>query len=133
QTVKPKSRTFIPSRVTDNSYLRESGYIATLQSLPEPLRSRLLSGDFLAGIEADPMQVIPTEWIEIAMERWKRPDKLLPMDSMGVDVARGGSDATVIARRHQGLWFDRPVKKPGRETPSGQAVANLVGLHQRDG
>lgn len=132
ELVKPKSRTFIPSRVQDNSYYASSGYIATLQALPEPLRSRLLRGDFLAGIEADPMQVIPTAWIEMAQERWVERSPKPPMDSMGVDVARGGKDNTVIARRHEGLWFDRPIKVPGRETPTGQAVANLVGLHQRD-
>lgn len=130
--VTPKSRTFIPSRVRDNSYYAKSGYIGTLQALPEPLRSRLLNGDFLAGIEADPMQVVPTAWIEAAQLRWKDLSPKPPMDSMGVDVARGGSDATVVSRRHVGLWFDRPVKVPGSQTPSGQSVANLVGMHQRD-
>jgi hypothetical protein len=33
------SRTFIPSRVTDNPFLANTGYIAMLQGLPEPLRS----------------------------------------------------------------------------------------------
>ena len=34
--------------------------MATLQSLPEPLRSQMLYGDFNAGTEDDSMQVIPT-------------------------------------------------------------------------
>jgi hypothetical protein len=34
------------------------------------------------------------------------------MLSMGVDVARGGRDSTVIARRHEGYWFDVPLVYP---------------------
>ena len=67
----PKSRTFIPSRVSDNLYLMGTGYMATLQALPEPLRSQMLYGDFNAGIEDDPWQVIPTAWVEAAMKRWR--------------------------------------------------------------
>lgn len=132
ETIKPLSRTFIPSRVSDNPYLMGTGYMATLQSLPEPLRSQMLYGDFTAGVKDDPWQVIPTTWVEVAQARWKRPDKLDPMDSMGVDVARGGDDSTVIARRH-GTWFDEPLPYPGRETPNGPAVAGLVLAAMRDG
>ena len=98
QMLKPKSRTFIPSRVGDNPFLAD-GYTATLQALPEPLRSQMLYGDFSIGSDADPWQVIPTEWVVAAQERWVEefPDKL---DAMGVDPARGGVDETVIARRY---------------------------------
>eukprot|EP01043_Picozoa_sp_COSAG02_P089520 COSAG02_NODE_26486_length_631_cov_54.218045_1_plen_158_part_10 len=66
----PKSRTFIPSSVNDNLFLLSTGYKATLQSLPEPLRSKMLNGDFNAG-SADPAwQVIPTEWVKAAQARW---------------------------------------------------------------
>lgn len=129
--VKPMSRTFIPSRVTDNPYLMGTGYMATLQSLPEPLRSQMLYGDFHAGIEDDPWQVIPTEWVEAAQARWKRPDKLAPMDSLGVDVARGGRDSTILARRH-GTWFDEPMVYPGSATPDGPKVAGLSMAAMRD-
>lgn len=125
EIIKPMSRTFIPSRVSDNPYLMGTGYVNTLQSLPEPLRSQMLNGDFNAGIEDDPWQVIPTAWVEAAMARWRRPDKLEPMDSMGVDVARGGRDNTILARRH-GMWFDVPLVYPGKETPDGPMVAGLV-------
>jgi len=130
--IKPMSRTFIPSRVSDNPYLMGTGYMATLQSLPEPLRSQMLHGDFQAGVEDDPWQVIPTGWVEIAMARWSRPDKLPPMDSMGIDVARGGKDSTVIARRH-GMWFDAPLTYPGSATPDGPTVAGLALAASRDG
>lgn len=132
EVIKPMSRTFIPSRVSDNPYLMGTGYVSTLQSLPEPLRSQMLKGDFNAGIEDDPWQVIPTAWVEAAMARWRRPDRLEPMDSLGVDVARGGKDKTVIARRH-GMWFDVPLEHPGSATPDGPTVAGLVIAAMRDG
>lgn len=131
QIITPKSRTFIPARVTDNTFYMKSGYLSQLQSLPEPLRSQMLYGDFGAGIEDDPWQVIPTAWVEAAQARWSRPARLEPMDSMGVDVARGGRDKTDIARRH-GMWFDEPLSYPGSETPNGPSVAGLVIAARRD-
>ncbi|MDR0250199.1 MAG: terminase [Burkholderiales bacterium] len=125
ERITPMSRTFIPARVTDNPHLANTGYMTMLQALPEPLRSQLLYGDFSAGVGADPWQVIPAAWVEAAMARWRRPDVLTPMDSMGVDVARGGEDRTILARRH-GMWFDDPLVYPGAQTPSGSAVAGLV-------
>nr|DAO55116.1 MAG TPA: large terminase [Caudoviricetes sp.] len=131
EIIKPLARTFIPARVTDNPHLVNTGYMATLQALPEPLRSQMLHGDFSAGISDDPWQVIPTAWVEAAMARWRRPDVLPAMDSMGVDVARGGKDETIIARRH-GMWFDEPLAYPGKETPNGPATAGLVISALRD-
>ena len=62
----PKSRTFIPSSVDDNLFLATTGYKATLQSLPEPLSSQMLRGDFNAGAADPAWQLIPTEWIKAA-------------------------------------------------------------------
>lgn len=129
--IQPKSRTFIPSRITDNPYLVNTGYMSQLQAMPEPLRSQMLYGDFNAGVMDDPWQVIPTAWVEQAMARWKKPDKLPVMDSIGVDVARGGKDKTVLARRH-GYWFDEPIRLQGKETPDGPAVAGAVVAAMRD-
>ena len=132
ERVLPQSRTFIPSRVTDNPYLVGTNYMATLQALPEPLRSQMLYGDFKAGIEDDPWQVIPTTWVDAAMARWKPLDPRPRMDSVGIDVARGGKDKTVIARRH-GVWFDKPNAHAGSETPDGPKVASLAIGAARDG
>lgn len=121
----PQSRTFIPSKVTDNPYLVGTNYMSQLQAMPEPLRSQMLYGDFKAGLGDDPWQVIPTSWVEQAMARWKKRDRKGVMDSMGVDVARGGIDHTVIARRH-GTWFDEPIRKPGQQSPDGPTVAAYV-------
>ena len=131
QIVNPKSRTFIPARLTDNPYYMATGYMSTLQSLPEPLRSQMLNGDFSAGIEDDIWQVIPTLWVEIAMARWKPKDVKPSMDSMGVDVARGGKDSTDIARRH-GWWFDEPISMQGADTDDGPKVAGQVLTALRD-
>lgn len=131
EIIKPTSRTFIPSRITDNPYLLGTNYMSTLQAMPEPLRSQMLNGDFQAGMEDDAMQVCPTAWVEAAMARWKKPDKLEPMDGMGIDVARGGRDNTLIARRH-GMWFDVPLVYKGTETPDGPTVAGLAIAAKRD-
>lgn len=132
EIIKPLSRTFIPSRVSDNPHYMRTGYLATLQGLPEPLRSQMLNGDFLAGVEDDPWQVIPTEWVDLAMSRWQRYETLKGlMDSMGVDVARSGKDQTVIARRH-GTWFDELVCYPGKETPDGPTILAHILTARRD-
>jgi hypothetical protein len=128
----PRSRTFIPSSVEDNPFLMSTGYKATLQSLPEPLRSRMLKGDFSAGKEADPWQVIPTEWVKAAQARWTEDGKQGPMDSVGLDVARGGRDKTSISRRH-GSWYDRLLVYPGVETPDGATTAGLATAATRNG
>ena len=125
ETITPQSRTFISSKIIDNPFLADTGYMAQLQALPEPLRSQMLHGDFMAGKEDNPWQVIPTEWINEAIARWTEDGRTNPMDSMGVDVARGGADETVIAIRH-GTWFERNDKHPGKTTPNGQIVAGLV-------
>lgn len=131
EEITPQSRTFIPSKIADNPYLLKTGYMATLQSLPEPLRSQMLYGDFRAGMEDDQWQIIPTAWVETAMARWQRPAKLAQMDSMGVDVARGGKDETIIMRRHD-MWFDEPMPHPGKATPDGPTIAGLVIAAIRD-
>lgn len=140
ETLKPQSRTFIPARVSDNPYLMGSNYMTQLQSLPEPLRSQLLYGDFQAGMEDDAMQVIPTAWIDAAMARWKPRAPKGEMMSLGIDVARGGKDNTIIARRHKfpekpnarPLWFDVPLVYPGSTTPDGPTVAGLTIAATRD-
>lgn len=129
--IKPMSRTFIPSKVSDNPFLVGTGYMSQLQALPEPLRSQMLHGDFQAGITDDPWQVIPTEWVEIAMERWTDRYPKGEMTSIGVDVARGGQDNTILARRHD-MWFDMPLEYPGAQTPDGPAVAGLTVAAVRD-
>ena len=131
ETITPQSRTFIPARIADNPFLMGTNYMTTLQAMPEPLRSQMLYGDFDAGTEDSEFQVIPTEWVDAAMARWRDLSPKPTMDAMGVDVARGGKDSTVIARRH-GQWYDALVKKPGKETPDGPTCAGVALAHLRD-
>jgi len=136
EIVRPESRTFIPSRITDNPFLVSTGYMAQLQALPEPLRSQMLLGDFHAGMEDDPWQVIPTAWVELAQARWKERARKGEMMSLGVDVARGGKDNTVLSPRYKNeltdYWFDKLSLHPGSETPNGRKVAGLVIAEHRD-
>ena len=128
--IQPMSRTFIPARIEDNPFLMRTNYKANLQALPEPLRSKMLAGDFNAGKEDNPYQVIPTAWVLAAQARWKvrsKPD--VAMSAIGVDVARGGRDKTTLAPRY-GNWFDVLLEFPGSETPNGPAVATLVLQHR---
>lgn len=128
--IVPQSRTFIGSRVTDNKY-QSAEYMAQLQALPEPLRSQMLMGDFYAGMQDSEWQVIPSSWIEAAMNRWQPRDVKPAMSSMGVDVARGGNDNSIIARRHEN-WYDVPLAYPGAQTPDGPLLAGLVVAARRD-
>ena len=127
------SASFIPARLADNRYLRDTGYRKRLMNMPEPLRSKLLEGDFFAGREDARNQVVPGGWIDAAQGRWT-PDggRGIKMTTLGVDVAQGGGDDTVLAALH-GTWFAPPVRRRGIDTTNGPAVAALVIEHIRDG
>lgn len=129
--IQPLSRTFIPSKINDNPYLADTGYMAMLQGLPEPLRSQMLNGDFKAGMTDSEWQVIPTAWVDAAQARWKAKDVLPEQDSLGVDVARGGSDETVISARY-GRWYAPLQVHEGKSTPDGQTTATFALMANRD-
>jgi hypothetical protein len=127
ETIYPRSRTFIPALLTDNIYLSaDNRYRAMLQSLPEPLRSQMLYGDFKASAVADPWQIIPTDWVRAAQRRWLERDKpTTPLTAVGIDPARGGRDNMSMAKRYDN-WFDNPVFWPGSAVPTGPIGAELV-------
>jgi hypothetical protein len=133
EVVQPQTRTFIQSLLRNNPYLANTGYRAQIQSLPEPLRSQLLNGDFVVGREDHEWQVIPSVWVRAAQARWKPlPPEGIPMSALGVDVAQGGADRTVVAPRH-GPWYAPLIERPGILTPTGGHVASLVVEVRRDG
>jgi hypothetical protein len=129
---KPLSRTFIPARLDDNPYLRGTNYRAQLNSQPEPLRSQLLKGDFLAGRIDDEWQVIPSEWVRQAQARWVDPSAKR-MIALGVDAAQGGADNSTLAPLYEGNVFGRVKAKPGVETPDGPTLADWILKERRDG
>lgn len=136
ETYTAKSYTFIPASLTDNPYRNTKEYRAQLQSLPEPLRSQLLYGDFQAGLEDEANQCIPTSWIRAAQDRWQeRPPDGIPMCSIGVDCSGGGEDPMVMAPRFDG-WYQPLITVEGSEIPrdrAGSWSAGRVLTERRDG
>jgi len=132
ETYTALSRTFIPARLDDNPYLRETGYRASLQSLPEPLRSQLLNGNFSAGREDHDWQVVPSAWVATASRRWeddageKEGRRRRRMIALSADIAMGGRDDTVLAALHEDGWFAPPVARAGVDTKNGRAIAALM-------
>jgi len=124
--VEPFSRTFIPAKVSDNKYADEAQYRRSLQSVPEPKRSQMLYGDMAAGMNDDEWQLIPTAWVLAAQERWKagKPDGA-KLSGLGIDVARGGDDNTVIAAGYD-WWVAELSTIPGKLTPNGQSVVDAI-------
>ena len=128
----PRSRTFIPARLGDNPFQDQEKYRATLQGRGHTLYRQLYYGDFLAGREDAAWQVIPSDWIQAARLRWRaEPPEGVQMTSIGLDVAQGGPDRTVLSPRH-GTWFAPLKVYKGIDTKDGPAVAGLVLSAMRD-
>lgn len=132
--VEPKSYTYIPASLADNPFLKDTGYGKQLDNLPSEIRS-ILMGGFKATLRDQPYQIIPTEWVRLAQQRWTpTPPRGVPMCSMGVDCTGGGNDPMVIAPRHDG-WFAPMIEIPGRDMPAdslGKTAAGHVVAHRRD-
>lgn len=131
------SRTFIKSLLKDNAYLANTGYAQKLSNTPEPLKSLLLNGTFTLKVEDHPFQVIPTQWVLEAQERWHKRNRegnlhLLRQLVLSGDVAQGGMDTTVLASLLETDYFEEPFAQPGRLTPTGKEVAGLILLKRRD-
>src|SRR5467141_2431276 len=132
EMIRARSRTFLPAALGDNPDLYRTGYAAVLAGLPEELRRAYRDGNFAAGLKDDDFQVIPTAWIEAAQRRWRADaGRGIAMTAIGLDVAQGGTDYTVLAARH-GTWYAPLVRKPGQETRDGSAVAAAVVALRRD-
>lgn len=129
---KPMSRTFIPAALKDNPFLIDTGYQANLDGLPEPLRSAIRDGNFMAARQDAEFQVLPTQWLIEAQARWK-PDgyKSFQMTAMAFDPAGGGADDAELAMRHGG-WYAELVTTKGEETADGSRAAAKIIEHRRD-
>jgi hypothetical protein len=125
EQITPRSRSFIPASLSSNVYLSNTDYRAQLASLPEPLRSQLLYGDFTIGVLDDPWQVIPTSWVDAAMRRWKPSEAPERASCAGLDVARGGAAKTVLSQRFD-EWFAPIVRVPGKDSPDADEGTRLV-------
>ena len=126
-----RSRTFIPATLADNPDLSATDYRNVLSSLPSELRAAYRDGRFDVALQDDAFQAIPTAWIKEAQARWTpQPPTGVPMCAVGVDIAQGGKDDTVLAPRYDG-WFAPLIAVPGKETPDGITAAGLVVKHRR--
>lgn len=122
---KPTSRSYIPASVKDNPFYAGTDYETTLDAMPEPFRS-LLMGGFRVAFEDRENQVIPTQWILDAQNRWKEDGhRNSPMTTMALDPAGGGNDAEVIARRH-GDWVAPLILTEGEDTADGSKTAARI-------
>jgi hypothetical protein len=126
EPAKPLSRTFIPAALRDNPFLINTNYQANLDGLPEPIRSAVRDGNFMAMRQDADFQVIPTQWVVEAQGRWKADGhKEYTMTAMAFDPAGGGADAAELCWRHGG-WYAELVTEKGEETADGSRAAGLI-------
>ncbi|MEI2388087.1 hypothetical protein [Breoghania sp. JC706] len=127
----PKSRTFIPARMSDNKYLGED-YRATIDAMPEPIRTALLTGDFMVARKDHEWQVIPSAWVDLAFDRYDSGcGRGSPMTVIAADVAQGGPDRTVLAPLH-GIRFEPNIVRRGIDTKDGADVGSLIIKERRN-
>lgn len=121
-----RSRTFIRARLEDNPDLFAGDYASTLDSLPIELRRAYRDGDFGAAVGDKDFQVIPTQWVIEAQNRWtERPPYQVPMCAVGADPAGGGGDDNVMAPRYDG-WYQEPIVIPGMDRPLGTDISGDI-------
>ena len=131
---EPKSYTYIPASLNDNPFLVGSGYEKQLDNLPSEIRSVLMGG-FKTTLRDQEFQIIPSEWIRMAQQRWTpQPPQGVPMCAMGVDCSGGGKDPMEMAPRSDG-WFAELIEVPASELPIhslGKTAAGHVVANRRD-
>lgn len=103
-----------------------AGLIEEMRTLGgELLVDQEIFGRFV-NIQGGGLKVIPEAWVRLAQQRWAaltQPPR--PPDALGVDVARGGEDTTVLSPRW-GVYFGRVTEIPGSRTPDGPSVRDLI-------
>lgn len=147
-----RSRSFVPGRVEDNPVLMARGYDEQLEALPEDLRERFRYGLFVRVVESQELQVIPTDWIVQAQERWKRymgwESKELPktkeaiallkqrnpnavQTAIGADPSRGGSDDACVAPVY-GDWVAPVYAFSAKHIQTGRDMALKIAEVRED-
>ena len=96
------------------------------------MRTIFKTSDFMALLATShPFQVIQTAWIRAAQRRWtdripELPSGVpTPQSCVALDVAEGGRDRTVMARRY-GDYIATLTAVPGITTPRAEDAAALV-------
>jgi hypothetical protein len=136
KVIRAKSRTFIRSRLADNPDLARTDYGSTLAAAGKEIRG-LAQGDFESALQDVPNQVIPTQWIRLAMHRrreYPQHPAGVPMCTIGVDASGGGRDPMILAPRYDG-WYADLIEIPGKDIPierAGKFGAGLIMSYRRD-
>ena len=124
----PRSRTFIPSSVEDNPHYMRTGYAQVLGSLSGGFRS-MGAGDFGAQVQDHPRQVIPTQWVLAAQQRWhEKGGDDYPLTQLGIDPSWGGTDEFAMAPR-RGPWVGAVIAKRSTGMKTGPEGAQHVSSH----
>jgi hypothetical protein len=139
-TVRAMSRTFIPAKLADNPFQNTPEYRAQQDGLPKHLRDAIRDGNFLSARKDHDLQLIPTAWIQAAMDRWKpEPPEGVPMcaiaadlTGMGSDTGGGKQDKFVLASRHDG-YYNELVITEAKDAKMGKDKAAKIQTHRRDG
>jgi len=147
-----RSRSFVPGRVEDNPTLMARGYDEQLEALPEELKIRFRYGVFIRVVESAEFQVIPTDWIAQAQERWKRYMDWNSRDvprtkeaiallkainpnavqtAIGADPSRGGEDDACIAAVY-GDWVAPVYAFPAKAILTGRDMAMKIAEIRED-
>lgn len=135
EIIKPKTRTFILSKITDNKYLLNTNYLSGLQSISDQaVKSALLEADMYACIRDGANQLFKSEWIRQAFDRYDalQNKEKLKLVQLGVDVARGGNDKTALCPRYENNIFGEIKTFQGKETETGLQVADIVLKNRKD-
>jgi len=130
----PKSRTYIPAKLEDNPYINAKEYRKNLQTIPEPFRSQLLSGNFLAARTDQHNQIIPTSWVQAAIGRHEKrslPPEGIPMCNIGLDCSGGGQDDACLSPRYD-HYFSPLIKFRTSSNEAGEEMASEVIKTRRD-
>lgn len=136
RNIMAKSRSFIRSKLNDNpDLIQNNDYQRTLDALPEELRLAYAEGRFDVGLKDQPFQLIPTDWIRAAQDRWTEKAPVgVPQCAIGVDCSGGGNDPMILAIRHDG-WFEPMVEIAAKDLPIerlGRHSAGIIISYRRD-
>lgn len=94
QNSLPNYKAFIRASVYDNPFI-DKAYIQKLKRLPEPLRKKLLDGNWDYADASNAL--VPFSWLQSALVAERPPMKPNSIRLVGFDVAREGEDNSVIA------------------------------------
>jgi hypothetical protein len=139
ELIKPRSRSFIPAKLSDNPYLEKTGYRSTLQGLPEPLRSQLLYGDFTIKVNDDAWSIIPKSWLEQARLRYDSDPRKWDMEALqfdwriGVDVGDGVDPHAISLWRGNVLYQARTYETQNDREDTMRLVDEVEKIVRRVG